>query len=266
MFNSPILLIDDEPVMRDLYRRLLKGRGYNVVAVASGADALDVIHADLPELVLSDILMPGMTGHELCAKLVRAGEKRMPYVFLTANDDYQTVRAGLEAGGDDFLVKGMDFALIEERVRFWLKTPFDSLPQGPRAAAIEVCDALGADPDSAHEKPIKGLGRMREDLRHDAVSLVRRELEHSSRDLLTEEEVPLSFLGFVAGILDTLTAGDLPSLMRFPDYFDSILSELSPAWAAKARPLLADFEVVAENDLFRTARHKGQAEAGRKRT
>ena len=262
MFNSPVLLVDDEPIMRDLYCRLFKGRGYNVVAVGSGEDALKVIHEDLPELVISDVLMPGMSGHDLCEKLVRADEKRMPFVFLTANDDYKTMRAGLLAGGDDFLIKGMDFAVIEERVRFWLKTPFDSLPPAPRAAAASFCEAAAQDPSAAHAKPITGLGMMREDIRSRAISLVRKGLEESGTDYLSRDNVPVSFLGFIAGILDVLTVGDLACLMRYTDYFDAVMRDLSPAWAIKARPAFAEFDVMSRGDLFTAARHKGQQAAG----
>jgi DNA-binding response OmpR family regulator len=261
MFSSPILLVDDEPVMRDLYCRLLQGRGYNVVAVGSGEDALKVIHDDLPELVISDVLMPGISGHDLCGKLVRAEEKRMPFIFLTANDDYRTMRAGLDAGGDDFLVKGMDFSLIEERIRFWLKTPFDSLPPVPRAAAIALCDAVVEDPSAAHAKPITALGVVREDIRSRAISLVRHGLNEAGTDYLSRDEVPVSFLGYIAGILDVLTAGDLACLMRYVDYFDAVMRDLSPEWAVKARPVFAEFDVTARGDLFMAARHKGQQEA-----
>ncbi|RMF12611.1 MAG: response regulator [Alphaproteobacteria bacterium] len=263
MFSNPILLIDDEPVIRDLYARMLEGRGYKVVTVGSAEDALDVVHADLPALIISDVLMPGISGHELCAKLSRADEKRMPFIFLTANDDYKTVRDGLTAGGDDFLVKGMDVAAIAERVRFWLATLFNSLPTAPRARAIALCEAELEGPNATSAKPITSLGGMREDLRTQAITLVRSSLEHAGADYLARDDVPLSFLGYIAGVLDVLTADDLSSLMRYCDYYDAVLTDLSPDWAARARPLFATFEDVARGELFRTARRKGQQDARR---
>lgn len=261
MFSSPILLIDDEPVMSELYRRMLEGHGYKVVAVTSGADALDIIHADMPELVISDVLMPGMSGHELCTKLVRADEKRMPFVFLTANDDYTTVRDGLASGGDDFLVKGMDMAVIMDRVRFWLRTPFDSLPDEARGKAITLCEAALRDPNSAHGKPIASLGSLREDVRSSAITVVRRSLDLAGTDYIERDEVPLSFLGYIAGVVDVLTDGDLPCLMRYADYFDAVVADLSPRWTVQARALFAEFESLAAGELFKAARHKGAKDA-----
>lgn len=263
MFSSPILLIDDEPIISDVYRRMLEGRGYNVVTAPSAEDALEIIHADLPELIVSDVMMPGISGHELCAKLVRADEKKMPFIFLTANDDYKTMRTGLEAGGDDFLVKGMDMTMIADRVRFWLKTPFDSLPARPRARAAALCKDAIADPNSAHGKPISSLGTMREDLRAWAIGLVRQSLDEAGTDYLSRDEVPMSFLGYIAGVLDVLTDKDLSSLLRFSDYYDAVMTDLSPDWSAKARPLFAAFETHAQGDLFKAARQKGRQEARR---
>ncbi|MEX1147678.1 MAG: response regulator [Sphingomonadales bacterium] len=257
MFSSPILLIDDEPVINDLYRRMLEGRGYNVVAVANGHDALDVIHADLPELVISDVLMPGMSGHDLCARLTRAGEKRMPFLFLTANDDYASMRDGLASGGDDFLVKGMDMGVILERVRFWLRTPFDGLPAAPRAAAAALCEDAGRDPNAVHGKPIAGLGMMREDIREKAIARVRRSLDAAGTNYVDRDDVPLSLLGYITGVIDILTEGDLPGLMRYADYFDAVVGDLAPRWAVRARPMLADFETLSAGELFTAARHKG---------
>lgn len=263
MTSGPILLIDDEPMIRELYRRMLAGRGYSVFAAASGEDAIAVIHGELPALVISDILMPGMTGFELCDKLRRANEKRMPFLFLSATDNYGVLRDGLAAGGDDFLVKGCDPVMFEERVRFWLRTPLSGLLPGPRAEAVALADARHKDSDQAHVQPIAELGPLREDLKAEALRLAQAAVFEAGTDYLARDAVPLSFLGFLAGAIERLCAGDLAALLRSADLMDAVLAALSPAWSQKARQAFADSEALTGSDLFRAAARMGQRAAER---
>ncbi len=256
--SGAILLIDDEPMMGQLYHRALSARGYTLFTVTSGEDAFEIIHGERPELVISDIMMPGISGYELCDKLVRANEKRMPFLFLSANDAFSTLCDGLTAGGDDFLVKGVDLNFLEDRVRFWLKTPFSGLPAEPRRAAIaEAASAL----ERIHAKPIESLGAMREDLKSAALALAHAAIFNAGADYLARSEPPVSFLGFLAGAIETLAKGDVAAMVRFPDYYDAVLTTLAPAWAIKTRSLFTDYDAIAATDLFRAAHRSGVAAA-----
>jgi two-component system, OmpR family, response regulator MprA len=105
-----ILVVDDEPAVRDALERALKAQHYAVATAVDGRQALDVIADERPELVLLDVLMPVMDGFEACRRLRELGD-RTPVLMLTARDAVGDRVEGLDAGADDYVVK--PFALEE---------------------------------------------------------------------------------------------------------------------------------------------------------
>jgi two-component system, OmpR family, response regulator MprA len=105
-----ILVVDDEPSVRDALERALKAQHYVVITAADGRQALHVIADERPELVLLDVLMPVMDGFEACRRLRELGD-RTPVLMLTARDAVGDRVEGLDAGADDYVVK--PFALEE---------------------------------------------------------------------------------------------------------------------------------------------------------
>jgi two-component system, OmpR family, response regulator MprA len=105
-----ILVVDDEPSVRDALERALKAQHYVVITAADGRQALEAIADERPELVLLDVLMPVMDGFEACRRLRELGD-RTPVLMLTARDAVGDRVEGLDAGADDYVVK--PFALEE---------------------------------------------------------------------------------------------------------------------------------------------------------
>ena len=105
-----ILVVDDEPSVRDALERALKAQHYVVTTASDGRQALEVIANERPELVLLDVLMPVMDGFEACRRLRELGD-RTPVLMLTARDAVGDRVEGLDAGADDYVVK--PFALEE---------------------------------------------------------------------------------------------------------------------------------------------------------
>jgi PAS domain S-box-containing protein len=115
---STILIVDDEPVERETMRILLSGRGYNLVVAPNGAEALEKASALSPDLILLDVMMPGMDGFQVCRRL-RADPllAEVPIIMVTALDDQPTRLRGLEVGADDFLTKPYDRLELRARVQ-----------------------------------------------------------------------------------------------------------------------------------------------------
>jgi two-component system response regulator MprA len=115
-----ILVVDDEPAVREAVERALRLDGHDVVLAADGGEALDTLHEDPPDAVVLDVLMPRVDGLELCRRMRGRGD-RTPVLMLTARDAVSDRVAGLDAGADDYLVKPFALEELLARVRALLR-------------------------------------------------------------------------------------------------------------------------------------------------
>lgn len=106
---SIILIVDDEASGRQTLESILEGQGYQLVMAENGEQALEKARQILPDVILLDVMMPGMDGFEVCQRL-RGDPKlaEVPIIILTALDDRKSMLRGLEAGADDYLTKPYD--------------------------------------------------------------------------------------------------------------------------------------------------------------
>jgi putative two-component system response regulator len=107
--RNTILIVDDEPAGRETLESILEPEGYYLVLAENGYQAIEQAKAILPDVILLDVMMPGMNGFEVCRRI--RSEKQLaevPILFLTALDDRQSLLNGLEAGADDFISKPFD--------------------------------------------------------------------------------------------------------------------------------------------------------------
>jgi adenylate cyclase len=112
-----ILVVDDTPQNIKVLEAMLVPRGYSVLAARSGPEALGAIARDVPDLVLLDVVMPGMDGFEVCRRLrAYVATQMLPIVMITASAEKEKVRS-LEVGADDFLQKPFNQAELLARVR-----------------------------------------------------------------------------------------------------------------------------------------------------
>lgn len=103
--------------------RVLRDRGFEVDLAVDGQGALDALSGTLPHIILLDVMMPGMTGYELCKKLRRAPETAsIPIVLVTALKDRDERLRGIRAGADDFVTKPVDIEEMVLRVGNWVRT------------------------------------------------------------------------------------------------------------------------------------------------
>jgi two-component system response regulator MprA len=115
-----ILVIDDDPKIRSVVRRGLVYEGFRVTEAGSGEEGLDKARDHTPDLVVLDVMLPGIDGLEVCRRLRDAGDE-VAILMLTARDEVKDRVEGLETGADDYLVKPFSFEELLARVRALLR-------------------------------------------------------------------------------------------------------------------------------------------------
>jgi two-component system response regulator MprA len=118
--DARILVVDDEPALRDALKRALQLEGYGVDLASDGREALGKLIESTPDAVVLDILMPDIDGLEVCRRLRALGD-RTPVLMLTARDAVSDRVEGLDAGADDYVVKPFALAELLARLRALLR-------------------------------------------------------------------------------------------------------------------------------------------------
>ncbi|MBA2307971.1 MAG: response regulator transcription factor [Pseudonocardiales bacterium] len=177
--KSRVLVVDDDPALAEMLTIVLRGEGFETAVVADGTRALPALRELRPDVVLLDLMLPGMNGIDVC-RAIRS-ESGVPIVMLTAKTDTVDVVLGLESGADDYVMKPFKpkelVARIRARVRRTDAEPAEMLSIG------EVTIDVPAHQVSRDDGPI-GLTPLEFDL---LVALARKPRQVFTREVLLEQ-------------------------------------------------------------------------------
>ena len=138
MANEHILVVDDEEDILELVRYNLKREGYRVLCSKSGEEALDMAQSEQPDLIILDLMLPGMDGLEVTKALKSSDRmKDIPIVMLTAKGEEPDIVAGLELGADDYVTKPFSPRILTARVRAVLRRKLKELPEDTSVLRIQ---------------------------------------------------------------------------------------------------------------------------------
>ncbi len=193
-----VLVVEDDPTISEVVVRYFERDGLDVVAVGDGRDAIDEADRQWPDLVVLDLMLPGMDGLEVCRRL--RARAPVPVIMLTARGDEEDRVLGLELGADDYVVKPFSPRELTARVRAVLR----------RAVAIGVPDGLGVESFDTGRLHID-LPAREVTIAGDLVPLTAREfdllvhLARSPRRAFTREELLERVWGYSFGDTATVT-------------------------------------------------------------
>ncbi len=177
--TSRILVVDDDSALAEMLTMVLEGEGFQVAHAIDGNDALDKFAQVQPDLVLLDVMLPFLSGIQVCERIRETSG--VPIIMLTARTDTDDIVRGLEAGADDYVVKPFNPAELIARVRARLRDQSEDEPEVLRVADLTIDVA-------AHEVTREGelipLTPLEFDL---LVILARRPQQVHSRELLLEK-------------------------------------------------------------------------------
>ncbi|HEX5465220.1 MAG TPA: response regulator transcription factor [Candidatus Limnocylindrales bacterium] len=134
--SRTVLVVDDEPTVRDALAERLAEEGFAVVTAADGPRALERFRADKPDLVVLDLMLPGLPGIEVCRTIRR--ESAVPIIMLTAKDSELDKVLGLELGADDYVTKPFSLRELTARIRAVLRRGEAPTEPGLRLGDVEV--------------------------------------------------------------------------------------------------------------------------------
>jgi DNA-binding NarL/FixJ family response regulator len=147
---TTILLIEDNASLRRNIAEILMLEGYHVLTAASGASGLEQARAERPDLILCDIMMPGMDGYEVLAQIRgEATTASLPLIFLTAKGDMPDLRLGMSLGADDYLPKPVSRVDLLEAVSIRLQRHAQQRSSTPNFDNAVPLEKLGISPREA---------------------------------------------------------------------------------------------------------------------
>lgn len=131
-----VLIAEDDPITREGLVEVLRDEGISTIAASDGLQAWDLYQHHAPDFVCLDVMMPGLSGYELCRK-IRSGNGQVPVIFITAKGEEVDKVVGLEIGADDYIVKPFGVKEVVARIRAvarrclsdTLSQPQDDVPQ-----------------------------------------------------------------------------------------------------------------------------------------
>ncbi len=178
-----ILVVDDEPNIRELARLYLEKEGYVVVSAENGAQALAQVASDPPDLMVLDLMMPEVDGYEVCRR-VRA-KSTLPIIMLTARDDDIDQIVGLELGADDYMTKPFNPRVLVAQVKAVLRRV--AATQAPSADEVRMLGNVRIEPLARAVK----VAEVAVDLRAKEFDLLLALADHPNRVLSRDQLLDL---------------------------------------------------------------------------
>ncbi|MEK8130782.1 response regulator transcription factor [Paenibacillus filicis] len=151
MVKEKILIVEDTDDIRDLLKLYLEPQGFTVIEAGNATEGLERFEAESPDLALLDIVLPDMDGYELCRRI--RSVSRVPIVFISCNTSSGDIVRGLEIGGDDYIEKPFDPAVVVARIQANLRrVPLSRPRPDTRVAspASEIIHISGLEIDPPH--------------------------------------------------------------------------------------------------------------------
>ena len=231
MSSGLILVVEDEPTQRRAYVEALKTRGFLVVGAPTGEEASRLFPQYTPRLVILDVNLPGIGGTEVCRRIRRQHGRAVTVIFITSNDRLEILHECIEAGGDDFLIKGVTINGVLERVSYWMHAPARSLQPGQRDSILKNVKTkidLDAPPkavsnEALPEKSWRGLTPESDEVVETLTHFIRAARAQAPNGFGRTVDQKLFILGYIAGVVNFVANSSMMLKIRFLDYLKATL-------------------------------------------
>ena len=256
-----ILLVEDDPKLRRLYTDVLSATGYTVMTASSGKEGLNLLMMNnVPKVVILDIMLPDVNGIEICRRARQALGDRIPIIFLSSLDQIDVVESCIEAGGDDFIVKGSNLQAMTARIQHWAKTGASALNRGNRERVLSSIQAVTQQIAPVQQIDQKALSSATDRAVATMSGLVTKARNAAPGFGKTVDE-KMFLLGYVTGIVRFTATGIGQVKARQTDYVRAVLTETGLLAAPEIDRMLQGLDQLTSDPLLAVAVNRGSADA-----
>jgi CheY-like chemotaxis protein len=277
MPSGPILLIEDDPQQQRFYAAALETAGYAVACGETGEQAPRLCDLHGPRLILLDVELPGISGIETCRRLRRQYSTTTPIVFVTVHDRLDILRQGIEAGGDDFLVKGRSMRAYLERIGYWMgrrclvsverEAILRKVSLGGGAARERSPPAPAPSPPAARPPapgpaaegvPPPGLNISR------MLIFIAEARDSTPQGFGQHVREKFALLGYAAGVVNALANADLEVKARFADHLRAVLNGMGVMTPGEIEAAVERWHTMYRIPVFNDACKQGEEDYARR--
>jgi len=256
-----ILLVEDDPKLRRLYTDVLSAIGYTVLSASSGKEGLNLLMMNnVPKVVILDIMLPDVNGIEICRRARQALGDRIPIIFLSSLDQIDVVESCIEAGGDDFIVKGSNLQAMTARIQHWAKTGASALNRANRERVLNTIQSVTQQAATVQPDAQKALSSETDRTVANMSNLVTKARSAAPGFGKTVDE-KMFLLGYVTGIVRFTATGIGQVKARPNDYVRAVLTETGLLSATEIERMLQGLDQLATDPGLVVAINRGSADA-----
>ncbi len=264
MASGLVLLIEDDPYQQKLYTRALESAGYTVAVGSKGEMAPRLCDLNGPRMVILDINLPGISGIETCKRIRQQYSVGVPIIFVTSTDKLEVMRECVEAGGDDFMVKGANIKGYLERVGYWMGRR--CLTPAERQAVLRKVVSRLPPRVSAVETSANDTARTAEGLDAQAilqmVGFVAEARASAPPEFGRQASEKFALLGYAAGVVNALANWNLDVKMRFVPHLRALLVETQLLSPNEIEASVGRWHTMYRIPVFSDACRRGEEEYG----
>lgn len=250
MSKGLVIVVEDDPTIRRIYSAGLGKAGYTVLAAPTGEEGVALLSQHRPKVVILDVNLPGIDGIEVCRRSRSLAGGGAPVIFITTNDSVEVLHQCIDAGGDDFLVKGGPVRALLERVTYWARNGGRGMNEAQRKRILEKTAML----IDAHEEIDAQPGKLDADPEVARIVDVFDSLKDTQLDM-DDRSVPgrMNRLGYVTGLVNAAAKENLRMKVQFIEYLRAVMIACGVAEPKELDVMFENWHELYDNMSFAAA-------------
>lgn len=256
-----LLLVQQDPEDRALYAAQFRALGFTVFEFGDGAEALSILYANRPRVIVLDVVLPSVDGLEICRKARELHGDRFSILFLSTLKDVEIMEMCFHAGANDYLVKSPSTQQIEDRVIHWSKPDSLRNQEKDRKLRLATLQTAVRVPSSVIDDEADGLTSETDEQVAAMTQFINKAREIAKPSFGKTHEEKLFLLGYVTGIVNYWGTVQAHMQQHRAHYLRAVLRETGILTKQEIRVMLGSLDELSDNPTYSDAVTRGVAEA-----